>query len=350
MSTCLVTGGAGFIGAHLVEALVGEGHTVRVLDNLSTGYLANLAGVRERIEFTRGDVCDLEVVRRVSRGTELVFHLAAIPSILRSVADPLGTHHACATGTHHVLTAALESEVRRVIYAASSSAYGNSTRNANRETDPTAALSPYSVGKLAGEQSCKMFSEVYGLETVCLRFFHIFGPRQESGGPYAGVIPLFIETMLDGTSPVIYGDGSQTRDFTYVENAVRAAQLAATVSGAGGQVFNVACGRSVTLLDLVSQINELLDTQIEPEFAPVSVFDIGHSLANISRARTGLGYEPVVDFEAGLARCVEYHRNRRAAAVHPARHSKQRNGKLSHRHPIAHVHPLRAVVADSRAD
>ncbi len=317
MATCLVTGGAGFIGSHLVDALLRDGHTVRVLDNLSTGSADNLAGVRDRVEFVRGDLTDLEEVRRAARGVELVFHQAALPSVPRSVADPIGSHHACATGTLNVLVAAREAGVRRLVYAASSSAYGNSNKPAKREDDLPGPLSPYAAAKLTGEYYCRAFSEVYGFEAVCLRYFNVFGPRQQPGGPYSAVIPLFMDAMLAGRRPVIFGDGTQSRDFTFIANVVRANLLAAAAPGVAGKVYNAACGRSVTLLDLVAGINALLGTRIAPEFAPPRAGDVKHSLADVSRARADLGYEPTVGVEEGLRTCLEYYRQKRDAGASP---------------------------------
>ena len=319
MATCLVTGGAGFIGSHLVEALVCEGHTVRVLDNLSTGTLANLAGVRGRIEFIDGDVCDPATIRSVMQGIDLVFHLAAATSISRSMADPLEFHRICATGTLQVLSAALECNVRRVVYSASSSVYGDSDPRAKRESDPLVPRTPYAAAKLAGEQYCQMFHETFGLETVCLRYFHVFGPRQSTGGPYAGVIPLFIDALLDGMPPLIYGNGAQSRDFTYVENVVRGTLLAAESPAAAGKVYNIACGRSVTLLDLVETLNNLLGLSIAPHFIPPRAANFRHSHADIALARSELGYDPFVEFEDGLRRCVEQYRAGRSVAASPVR-------------------------------
>src|SRR5215813_2822897 len=227
MTVCLVTGGAGFIGSHLVEALVRANHLVRVFDNFSTGDTTNLDGVRDRVEVLEGDLTDLESVRRATRGAELVFHQAALASVPRSIADPLATHAACATGTLHVLQAAREAGVRRVVYAASSSAYGSLAKLPKSEADPTLPLSPYATAKLAGEHYCAAFTQVYGLETVRLRYFNVFGPRQSPDSPYAAVIPRFLRFMLEGRSPPIHGDGLQSRDFTYVEDVVRANLLAA---------------------------------------------------------------------------------------------------------------------------
>lgn len=314
MAMCLVTGGAGFIGSHLVDALLREGHAVRVFDDLSTGDLANLAGVRDRVEFVKGDVVDLELVRRAARGVELVFHQAALASVPRSVADPVGTHTACATGTLNVLVAARETGARRLVYAASSSAYGNSDKDSKHEDDLPRPLSPYAVAKLTGEHYCRAFGEVYGFETVCLRYFNVFGPRQQPGGPYSAVVPLFMDVMLAGRCPVVYGDGTQSRDFTFVDNVIQANLLAATAPGVAGKVFNAACGGSVTLLDLISSINRLLGTSIAPEFAPPRAGDVKHSRADISRARAELGYEPRVGIEEGLRRCLEFYRARQRAA------------------------------------
>src|SRR5262245_43499883 len=260
MAACLVTGGAGFIGSHLVEALVTRGYSVRVLDNLSTGSAANLARVRRDVELIQGDLTDLNTVREAVRDTELVFHQAALASVPRSVADPLSTHQACVNGTLHVLLAAREAGVRRIVYAASSSAYGASTKLPKQETDPTLPLSPYAAAKLAGEQYCAAFTEVYGLETVRLRYFNVYGPRQSPDSPYAAVIPLCLRAMLAGRGPRIHGDGRQSRDFTFVADVVRANLLAAEAPGVAGAVYNIACGRRTSLLDLVVKINALLGT------------------------------------------------------------------------------------------
>jgi UDP-glucose 4-epimerase len=305
MTTCLVTGGAGFIGSHLVDALLAGGHTVRVLDNLSTGREANLAAVRDRIDLRVGDLTDLEAVRAAVGGVELVFHQGALASVPRSVADPLATHRACATGTLHVLMAAREAGARRVVYAASSSAYGASTRLPKRETDPTLPLSPYAVAKLAGEQYCAAFSHVYGLETVRLRYFNIYGPRQPPDSPYAAVIPLFLSAMLEGRRPTVHGDGLQSRDFTFVADAVGANLLAAEAPGVSGKVYNVACGGRTSLLDVIAKINRLLGTSIEPVHSEPRPGDVKHSQADISAAQADLGYRPRVAIDEGLRRCLD---------------------------------------------
>jgi UDP-glucose 4-epimerase len=306
MATCLVTGGAGFIGSHIVEALLGRGHTVRVLDNFSTGRRANLAHLRECIDLRVGDLTDLEAVRAAARGVEIVFHQGALASVPRSVADPAATHEACATGTLHVLVAAREAGARRVVYAASSSAYGASVRLPKQETDPTLPLSPYAVAKLAGEQYCAAFTHVYGLETVRLRYFNVFGPRQPPDSPYAAVIPLFMQSMLDGRPPTIHGDGQQSRDFTFVSDVVQANLLAAEAPGVAGKVYNIACGRRTSLLELVARINALLGTQIEPVHTDPRAGDVRHSQADITAAQAELGYSPRVDMEEGLRRCLEH--------------------------------------------
>jgi UDP-glucose 4-epimerase len=310
MAVCLVTGGAGFIGSHLVEALVARGHEVRVLDNLSTGFRDNLDAVAGKIDFLEGDITDPQQVRDAVRGVEVVYHQAALASVPRSVADPLATHQACVDGTLHVLLAARDAGVRRVVYAASSSAYGNSARLPKSEADPTAPLSPYAVAKLAGEQYCAAFSTVYGLETVRLRYFNVFGPRQTPDSPYAAVIPLFIQALTAGRSPVLHGDGQQSRDFTFVADVVQANLLAAEAPGVSGRVYNVACGRRSTLLELVAHLNELLGTRIAPTHADPRPGDVRHSQADISRAVADLGYRPTTDMRQGLARCLEWWRQR----------------------------------------
>ncbi len=306
MTVCLVTGGAGFIGSHLVEALVQRGDTVRVLDNFSTGDMANLERVRERVHVLDGDITDLESVRTALKGVEVVFHQAALASVPRSIAHPLATHHACTTGTLHVLMAARDAGIRRLVYAASSSAYGGSRRLPKCEDDPLVPLSPYAVAKLAGEQYCAVFADVYGLETVRLRYFNVFGPRQTPDSPYAAVIPKFIAAMTSGRRPLIHGDGEQSRDFTFVADVVRANLLAAAAPGVSGKVYNIACGRRTSLRAVVRHLNELLGTDIEPTFTDARPGDVRHSLASIDEAREDLGYEPTTDMVTGLRHCLEW--------------------------------------------
>jgi UDP-glucose 4-epimerase len=305
MAVCLVTGGAGFIGSHLVEALVERGHAVRVFDNFSTGNPGNLAAVRDAVEVIDGDLSDRAAVAEAMRGVEVVFHQAALASVPRSVADPLATHEACVNGTLHLLLAARDAGVRRVVYAASSSAYGNSERLPKRESDATGPLSPYAVAKLAGEHYCAAFTQVYGLETVRLRYFNVFGPRQPPDSPYAAVIPRFLEAMLAGRPPRLHGDGQQSRDFTYVADVVQANLRAAQAPGVCGKVYNIACGRRTSLLELVAKINALLGTDIEPVHDAPRPGDVRHSLADISRAQEDLGYQPRFDIDTGLRRCLQ---------------------------------------------
>ena len=317
MSQVLVTGGAGFVGSHLVEGLLEHGHEVRVLDNFSTGDPANLFRVRDHIEVIDGDVTDPESVRTAVHGCEVVFHQAALASVPRSVANPLATHRACADGTLQVLLAAREARVRRVVYAASSSAYGGSTKLPKSEDDPTLPLSPYAVSKLAGEHYCAAFSEVYGLETVRLRYFNVFGPRQTPDSPYAAVIPLFIRALTTEQSPLIHGDGRQSRDFTYVVDVVQANLKAADAPAVSGNVYNIACGKRTSLLELIAYLNDLLGTTIRPTHAAARAGDVRHSQADVARACGELGYRPTTDIRVGLELTLEWwqRRARRAAKL-----------------------------------
>ncbi|GAB4130333.1 SDR family oxidoreductase [Thermopirellula anaerolimosa] len=308
MRTFLVTGGAGFIGSHIVEALVRRGDRVRVLDNLSTGYLSNLEPFYDRVEFLHGDVQNPDTAAEAVRGVDCVFHQAALASVPRSVERPLDTHAACVTGTVVLLDAARRAGVRRFVYAGSSSAYGDQPFSAKRETDLPDPISPYGAAKLAGEYYCRAFFATYGFETVVLRYFNVFGPRQDPGSPYSAVIPLFITAILSGRRPVVFGDGTQSRDFTYVANVVHANLLAAERPGVAGNVFNAANGKSITLLELLGAINRVLGTQVEPEFAPPRPGDIRESMADIASARSLLGYQPQVDFATGLERSIDYYR------------------------------------------
>jgi len=307
--TFLVTGGAGFIGSHIAEALVERGDAVRVLDNLSTGDLKNIADFEDSIEFIEGDVNDAPLVERTVKGVDCVFHEAALASVPLSVERPLDTHAACATGTLCLLDAARRAGVRRVVYAASSSAYGNQAHAALRETDPPGPLSPYAAAKLAGEHYCQAFYHSYGLETVGLRYFNVFGPRQDPGSPYSAVIPLFITAMLKGSRPIVYGDGLQTRDFAFVGNVVHANLLAAEAKGVEGKTLNLANGRSVGLLTLLAALNKLLELDVQPIHEPPRVGDVRDSLADIGQARRLLEYEPQVGLEEGLRRSIDYYRS-----------------------------------------
>ena len=304
MALCVVTGGAGFIGSHLVEHLVRRGDTVRVLDNFSTGQTGNLAGIRDRIEVVQGSITDPAVVQAAVKGATWIAHLAALPSVQRSVEDPLSSHEVCATGTLNVLNAARLSGTRRVVYAASSSAYGDTPGSVRTEDDPVSPLSPYAAAKLAGEHYCRCFTSVYGLETVRLRFFNIFGPRQDARSPYSGVIALFIAAISAGRPATIQGDGMQSRDFTYVDNAVQAVLKGSEAPAAVGNVYNIGSGGSIRVVDLVAHLQQLLATSIPPTFGPPRAGDVRHSQADISRARRDLGYDPQVSFVEGLRRTI----------------------------------------------
>jgi UDP-glucose 4-epimerase len=309
MARYLVTGGAGFIGSHLVGALLERGDRVRVLDNLCTGNAANLSPLRHRIDFIEADLVNIRDVERAVDGVEVVFHQAALASVPRSVAAPLDTHAACVTGTVNLLDAARRTGVRRVVYGGSSSAYGDQPTPAKHERLLPAPLSPYAAAKLAGEFYCQAFTSTYGLETVTLRYFNVFGPRQDPNSQYAAVIPKFITQMLAGRRPIIFGDGKQSRDFTYIDNVVQGNLLAADAPAAVGRTINVACGDSFSLLDLVAGINRNLGTDLKPVFETARVGDVRASLADISLARELLKYAPLVGFDAGLQRTVAYYRD-----------------------------------------
>ncbi|MGD0897276.1 MAG: SDR family oxidoreductase [Thermoguttaceae bacterium] len=308
MRKFFVTGGAGFIGSHIAEALVARGDRVRVLDNFSTGHRSNLEGFLDRIELVEGDLLDAEAVGRAVEGVDAIFHEAALASVPRSIEAPLASHAACVTGTVQLLDAARRAGVRRVVYAASSSVYGDQPTSSKRETDLPAPLSPYAAAKLSGELYCSAFAATYGLQTVALRYFNVFGPRQDPNSPYSAVIPLFITAMLSGSQPVIYGDGRQSRDFTFVANVVEANLLAADAPGVSGRVLNVANGKTTDLLTLIDLLNRMLPAQVKPRHAPPRVGDVRESLADISQARKLLGYEPSVAFEEGLRRSIAYYR------------------------------------------
>jgi len=310
----LVTGGAGFIGSHLVERLLELGMTVRVVDDFSTGKRENLAPFAGRIELVEGSLCDEATVRRACEGVANVLHQAAIPSVPRSVRDPMGTHHSSTTATALLLEGARAAGVKRFVYAASSSAYGDQEAESKVETLLPMPLSPYAAAKLACEYYLRSWHQVYGLETVSLRYFNVFGARQDPTSEYSAVIPRFITAVLDGKRPTIYGDGGQSRDFTYVANNVEANLLACVVPGIGGQVFNIACGDSFSLLDLIDAIGKGLNTKIDPIFEPARVGDVRHSKADIGKARRMLGYEPRVSFDEGLRLTVEWFAAQQAGA------------------------------------
>lgn len=306
MATYLITGGAGFIGSNIVEELVRQGERVRVLDNFSTGKRENIAPFLEDIELIEGDLRHLDTVRQAVQGVDYVLHQGALPSVQKSIDYPLDTNEANVRGTLNLLVAARDVGVKRVVYASSSSVYGDTPTLPKTEEMRPAPLSPYAVSKLAGEHYCQVFYQVYGLETVALRYFNVFGPRQDPTSQYAAVIPKFITAMLRGEQPTIYGDGEQSRDFTYVSNVVQANLLAATAPDVGGQVFNIACGQRYSLLELVATINRILGTDIAPVHTAPRVGDIKHSLADIAKARERLGYQLEINFEEGLRRVIEW--------------------------------------------
>ncbi len=305
MAKYLVTGGAGFIGSNLVEEILKRGDNVRVLDNFLTGRKQNLAPFLNDVELIEGDMTHYHVALKAIEGVDFVLHQAALPSVPRSIADPITSNHVNVNGTINILYAAMEKKVSRVVYASSSSVYGDSPVSPKVETLTPAPKSPYAVSKLTGEYYCRVFSRVYGLETVSLRYFNVFGPRQDPGSPYSAVIPKFLRAMLRGERPTIYGDGSQSRDFTFVANNVSANLLACTAPNVAGDVFNIACGTNFTLLELVAALNRILGTNIEPILGNERAGDIKHSLADVNAAREKLGYTPQISFEEGLKKLVE---------------------------------------------
>jgi nucleoside-diphosphate-sugar epimerase len=302
----LVTGGAGFIGGHLARALVARGDEVRILDDLSSGKRTNLEGIESSVALSVGSILDPDVLDRALAGVELVFHEAAIPSVPRSLAAPVPSHEANATGTLMVLEAARRQGVRRVVYAGSSSAYGDTPTLPKVETMATSPLSPYAVSKLTGEHYCRVYARAFGLETVVLRYFNVFGPRQDPASQYAAVIPRFVTAALAGTPLTIYGDGSQARDFCYIDNVVEANLRAAVAPAASGGVFNIACGEMTDLNQVVRLIGDALGRRLEPHYEPARVGDVKSSLADIGQAKAVLGYEAAVSFRAGLARTIAW--------------------------------------------
>jgi UDP-glucose 4-epimerase len=309
MNTYLVTGGAGFIGSHLVEALLKRGDHVRVLDNLSTGRMSNLDAFMADIAFHQADIRDLDAVRVAAQGADVILHQAALPSVLRSVQDPLACNEVNVTGTLNVLQAAREHNVGRVVFASSSSVYGDTPTLPKIETMPTAPLSPYAVSKLAGERYCIVWSAIYNVPAIALRYFNVFGPRQNPASDYAAVIPRFATAMLAGQRPTIYGDGLQSRDFTFIENVVSANLTAAAAAASISGAFNVAAGQRYSLIDLVAQINVLIGSDVVPIHAEARPGDVRHSQASIEAIGAALGWEPVVDFNEGLRQTVEHFRH-----------------------------------------
>ncbi|MDX9755345.1 MAG: SDR family oxidoreductase [bacterium] len=308
MAKIVVTGGAGFIGSHIADFAQNEGHEVHVIDNLLTGRIENLESFCDSITFHEIDLRDIDKVKAAFEGADYVFHQAALPSVPRSVEHPDESNDHNVNATLNVLIAAKDCEVKRVVYAASSSAYGEQEGAFKIETMLPCPISPYGVTKLVGEHYCQAFYHTYGLETVCLRYFNVFGPRQNPFSAYTGVMAIFIPLMLKGQRPTIYGNGSQTRDFTFIQNNVHANMLAMTAEAAPGEVFNIACGENQTVLQIVETINKILGTQIEPIFAEARTGDIKHSCASVEKAKTLLGYTPLVSFEEGVARTIEWYK------------------------------------------
>jgi UDP-glucose 4-epimerase len=307
MATYVVTGGGGFIGSNIVRALLDRGEEVRVVDNFATGRRENLEGIECRITLCEVDIRDLPALTEALSGADYVLHQAALPSVPRSVQNPILSTEINVNGTLNLLLAARDSGVKRVVMASSSSVYGANPELPKHEGMRPLPISPYAASKLANEAYCAAFTNVYGLETVCLRYFNVFGPRQDPTSQYAAVIPLFINAILKGESPTIFGDGEQSRDFTFVANVIHANLLAATAPEAGGVICNVACNDRITLNDLVRYVNEILGTDVQPKYDEVRRGDVKHSQANISLAQEKLGYEPQVSFREGLERTVEWY-------------------------------------------
>lgn len=308
MSVMLVTGGAGFIGSHISERLLELGHEVRILDNFSTGRRENLSSFEDAIEVVEGDIRDASCVERAVKGVEVVFHEAALASVPRSVADPVTSNEVNVTGTLNLLVASRDAGVRRFVYASSSSVYGNSPEQPKRESMVPSPESPYAVSKLAAENYCRVFSSLYGFECVSLRYFNVFGPRQDPGSQYSAVVPLFVTALFEGRPPVIYGDGEQSRDFTYVANVVDANLLAMSAEGAAGEAFNIACGGTCTVNELFSRLQADAGTSLTAEYVDPRPGDVKHSFADISKAERLLGLAPVVSVEDGLTLTVDSYR------------------------------------------
>lgn len=309
MKNVLVTGGAGFIGSNITIELVKQGYNVKVIDNLSTGNIKNLESIKNKIEFIGDDLYQTDKLKDYFQDIDIILHQAALPSVQRSIDHPLDTHHNNTTATIKLLIAAQKAGVKKIVYAASSSAYGNRKEDSKVEYMKPQPLSPYAATKLVGEYYMKVFSHVYDIETVCLRYFNVFGPNQDPNSPYSAVIPLFIKAVLNDEQPIIYGDGTQSRDFTYVANNVQANILAMNSDVKSGETLNVACGQSYSLLDLLNMINKILGKNIEPIFKEAREGDVKNSLASISKAKKLINYEAIVDFEEGLKKTIEYYKN-----------------------------------------
>jgi len=308
MDKFLVTGGAGFIGSNICTKLISQGCFVRVIDNLLTGKKSNLAAVSDKIEFIEADMGNPDAARAAMKGIDVVLHQGALPSVPRSVDDPAATHRHCVDATFTLLLAARDAKVKRFVYAASSSAYGDTPTLPKVETMPVNPLSPYAAAKLMGEYYCSVFYKVFGLETISLRYFNVFGPHQDPTSQYAAAIPAFVTSILKDKQPTVYGDGEQSRDFTYVDNVVEANLLAARVKQTKGEVVNIACGEVVTVNEIIDTINRLLGKKIRPIYEPVRLGDVKHSLADITVAKKLLGFKPVVLFKEGLTKAIEWYR------------------------------------------
>src|SRR2546426_11543357 len=308
MSVYVVTGGGGFIGSHIVEELLRRNETVKVIDNFSTGKRENVEPFANRAEVIEADIAEAKNLAQFLKGADYVIHQAAIPSVPKSIVDPVSSHNANVNGTLNLLVAARQADVKRVVYASSSSLYGDSPTLPKHEGMMPNPLSPYGAQKLFGEMYCQVFTRAYGLETVSLRYFNVFGPRQDATSQYSGVLALFIPPVLQGRRPTIYGDGLQSRDFTYVKNVADANLLACTVPGVAGQVFNVACGDRITVNSMLQQINKITGKDITPIYADPRAGDIKHSQADITRAKEHLGFQPTVSFEEGLRNTIEWYR------------------------------------------
>lgn len=309
MANYLITGGAGFIGSSIAANLVKRNEKVRIIDNFSTGNMSNIEPFLDKIELFKGDLRDIETVNKAVDGIDFCFHEAALPSVARSIEDPLGSNEVNITGTLNLLIACQNQGVKRVVYAASSSAYGDTPVLPKQEDMFPSPLSPYAIAKLTGEQYCRVFYSLYKLETIALRYFNVFGPNQDPTSEYSAVIPKFITAMLKGNSPTIYGDGEQSRDFTYIDNVIDANLLAIQTQNGLGQVFNAACGARISLNELVEAINNILGTNLKPNYAEPRLGDVRHSLADISNIRDCLGYEPRISFMEGLKRTIEWYKN-----------------------------------------
>jgi UDP-glucose 4-epimerase len=308
MDKFLVTGGAGFIGSNICTKLVSQGCFVRVIDNLLTGKKSNLAGIADKIEFIEADMGNADAARAAMKGIDVVLHEGALPSVPRSVDDPAATHRHCVDATFTLLMAARDAKIKRFVYAASSSAYGDTPTLPKVETMPVNPLSPYAAAKLMCEYYCSVFYKVFGLETISLRYFNVFGPNQDPTSQYAAAIPAFVTSILKDTPPTIYGDGEQSRDFTYVDNVVEANLLAARTKQTKGEVINIACGEAITVNAIIDMINKIVGKNIKPTYLPSRKGDVKHSLADITLAKKLIGFKPVISFKDGLKKAIEWYR------------------------------------------